>query len=158
MSPATRPARRAGRACSTSRPSATAWPTFDGDIRDSERVHEVVREQRPEILVHMAAQPLVRRSYVDPVGTYATNVMGTVNVLDAARRVDGVRVVINVTTDKVYQNREWEWGYREDEPKGGRDPYSNSKALLGAGHRPPTASRSSARTATSRSRPCAPAT
>jgi CDP-glucose 4,6-dehydratase len=102
--------------------------TFDGDIRDSERVHEVVRDQQPEVLIHMAAQPLVRRSYVDPVGTYATNVMGTVNVLDAARRVEGVRVVINVTTDKVYQNREWEWGYREDEPKGGRDPYSNSKA------------------------------
>jgi CDP-glucose 4,6-dehydratase len=102
--------------------------SFAGDIRDTERVLEVVADQRPEIVVHLAAQPLVRRSYVDPVGTYATNVMGTVNVLDAARRTDEVRVVINVTTDKVYQNREWEWGYREDEPKGGRDPYSNSKA------------------------------
>jgi CDP-glucose 4,6-dehydratase len=101
--------------------------SFAGDIRDTERVLEVVADQRPEVVVHMAAQPLVRRSYVDPVGTYATNVMGTVNVLDAARRTD-VRVVVNVTTDKVYQNREWEWGYREDEPKGGRDPYSNSKA------------------------------
>jgi CDP-glucose 4,6-dehydratase len=86
--------------------------SFKGDIRDTERVHEVVSGQRPEIVVHMAAQPLVRRSYVDPVGTYATNVMGTVNVLDAARRTEDVRVVVNVTTDKVYANREWEWGYR----------------------------------------------
>ena len=102
--------------------------SFEGDIRDTERVREVVGGERPEIVIHMAAQPLVRRSYADPVGTYATNVMGTVNVLEAVRLTDDTRVVINVTTDKVYQNREWEWGYREDEPKGGRDPYSNSKA------------------------------
>jgi CDP-glucose 4,6-dehydratase len=102
--------------------------SFEGDIRDTDRVRAVVADQLPEIVIHMAAQPLVRRSYADPVGTYATNVMGTVNVLDAARHCDDVRVVVNVTTDKVYQNREWEWGYREDEPKGGRDPYSNSKA------------------------------
>jgi CDP-glucose 4,6-dehydratase len=102
--------------------------SFAGDIRDTDRVHETVRAFRPEVIVHMAAQPLVRRSYADPVGTYGTNVMGTVNVLDAVRRTDDVRVVVNVTTDKVYENREWEWGYREDEPKGGRDPYSNSKA------------------------------
>ena len=76
----------------------------------------------------MAAQPLVRRSYADPVGTYATNVMGTVNVLEAVRQAGDVRVVVNVTTDKCYENREWEWGYREDEPLGGHDPYSNSKA------------------------------
>jgi CDP-glucose 4,6-dehydratase len=105
-----------------------AMTNVDGDIRDTAKVRDVVASQRPEVVIHLAAQPLVRRSYVDPVGTYETNVMGTVNVLDAVRQVDGVRVAINVTTDKVYENREWEWGYREGEPKGGRDPYSNSKA------------------------------
>jgi CDP-glucose 4,6-dehydratase len=105
-----------------------AMTNVDGDIRDTAKVRDVVASQRPEVVIHMAAQPLVRRSYVDPVGTYATNVMGTVNLLDAVRQVDDVRVAINVTTDKVYENREWEWGYREGEPKGGRDPYSNSKA------------------------------
>jgi CDP-glucose 4,6-dehydratase len=102
--------------------------SLEGDIRDTELVRETIVGRRPEIVIHLAAQPLVRRSYVDPVGTYATNVLGTVNVLDAVRQAEGPRVVINVTTDKVYANREWEWGYREDEPKGGRDPYSNSKA------------------------------
>ena len=102
--------------------------SIEGDIRDTEAVRDVFVAQGPEVVIHMAAQPLVRRSYVDPVGTYASNVMGTVNVLDAVRQTDAVRVAINVTTDKVYENREWEWGYREDEPKGGRDPYSNSKA------------------------------
>jgi CDP-glucose 4,6-dehydratase len=82
---------------------------------------------RPEIVVHMAAQPLVRLSYAEPVETYATNVMGTVHVLEAVRRTPGVRVVVSVTTDKCYENREWVWGYREDEPMGGHDPYSNSK-------------------------------
>jgi CDP-glucose 4,6-dehydratase len=105
-----------------------AMTSIEGDIRDTEAVREAFAMQRPEVVIHMAAQPLVRRSYVDPVGTYASNVMGTVNVLDAVRQTDDVRVAINVTTDKVYENREWEWGYREDEPKGGRDPYSNSKA------------------------------
>jgi CDP-glucose 4,6-dehydratase len=102
--------------------------SIEGDIRDTGTVRDTFATQRPEVVVHMAAQPLVRRSYVDPVGTYAANVMGTVNVLDAVRQTHSVRVAINVTTDKVYENREWEWGYREDEPKGGRDPYSNSKA------------------------------
>ena len=102
--------------------------SIEGDIRDTDAVREAFSAQRPEIVIHLAAQPLVRRSYVDPVGTYAANVMGTVNVLDAVRQTDSVRVAINVTTDKVYENREWEWGYREDEAKGGRDPYSNSKA------------------------------
>jgi CDP-glucose 4,6-dehydratase len=106
----------------------SAMTSIEGDIRDTAAVRDVFAAQRPEVVIHMAAQPLVRRSYVDPVGTYASNVMGTVNVLDAVRHTDDVRVVINVTTDKVYENREWEWGYREDEPKGGRDPYSNSKA------------------------------
>lgn len=100
----------------------------EADIRDLERLTGVVSEQRPEIVIHMAAQPLVRCSYRDPVGTYGTNVMGTVNLLEAVRQSSGVRVVINVTTDKVYENREWEWGYREDEPKGGHDPYGSSKA------------------------------
>jgi CDP-glucose 4,6-dehydratase len=102
--------------------------SIDGDIRDLELLRSTIDEQRPQIVIHMAAQPLVRRSYRDPVGTYETNVMGTVKLLDAVRQSGCVKVVINVTTDKVYENREWEWGYREDEPKGGHDPYSNSKA------------------------------
>jgi CDP-glucose 4,6-dehydratase len=106
----------------------TAMTSIQGDIRDTEAVRDAFAVHRPEVVIHLAAQPLVRRSYVDPVGTYASNVMGTVNVLDAVRQTEEVRAVINVTTDKVYENREWEWGYREDEPKGGRDPYSNSKA------------------------------
>jgi CDP-glucose 4,6-dehydratase len=102
--------------------------SIDGDIRDLSALRDAIGRARPEIVIHMAAQPLVRRSYADPVGTYEANVMGTVNLLEAVRQADHVRVAINVTTDKVYENREWEWGYREHEPKGGRDPYSNSKA------------------------------
>jgi CDP-glucose 4,6-dehydratase len=98
-----------------------------GDIRDLETVRRCMAACKPEIVIHMAAQPLVRLSYSDPVGTYATNVMGTVHVLEAARSVGSVRAVVNVTTDKCYENREWVWGYREDEPMGGHDPYSNSK-------------------------------
>ena len=98
-----------------------------GDIRDLDFFSAVVKEHRPEIIFHMAAQPLVRYSYDEPVETYATNVMGTVHVLEAVRRVGGVRAVINVTSDKCYENREWLWGYRENEPMGGYDPYSNSK-------------------------------
>ena len=82
---------------------------------------------QPQIVIHMAAQSLVRLSYSEPMGTYATNVMGTVHVLEAARRVGTVRAIVNVTTDKCYENKEWLWGYREDEPMGGYDPYSNSK-------------------------------
>ena len=84
-------------------------------------------EFRPEIVIHMAAQPLVRLSYQQPIETYATNVMGTVHVLEAVRHAGSVKAVVNVTTDKCYENREWVWGYREDEPMGGHDPYSNSK-------------------------------
>jgi CDP-glucose 4,6-dehydratase len=102
--------------------------TVDGDIRDAEAVARAVAEHRPEVVIHMAAQPLVRRSFREPVLTYEVNVMGTVNVLEAVRRAGGVRTVLNVTTDKCYENREWVWGYREHEPKGGHDPYSNSKA------------------------------
>lgn len=98
-----------------------------GDVRDHRAVERVVAHARPEVVVHLAAQPFVRRSYTDPRETYETNVMGTVNVLEAVRRVPEVRVVVNVTSDKCYDNREWEWGYREDDPMGGFDPYSSSK-------------------------------
>ena len=97
------------------------------DVRDAAAVLRAVREAEPEIIIHMAAQPLVRASYAEPVATYATNVMGTVHVLDAARQVGGVRAIVNVTTDKCYENVERLQGYREDEPMGGHDPYSNSK-------------------------------
>jgi CDP-glucose 4,6-dehydratase len=100
------------------------------DVRDAEAVAAAVAARAPEVVIHMAAQPFVRRSFRDPLETYSTNVMGTVHVLDAVRRAPGgVRVVINVTSDKCYENREWEWGYREDEPMGGFDPYSNSKGI-----------------------------
>lgn len=98
-----------------------------GDMRDYGTVQRAMQQAQPEIVIHMAAQPLVRYSYQEPIETYATNVMGTVHVLEAARRVGTVRAVINVTTDKCYENKEWVWGYREDEPMGGRDPYSSSK-------------------------------
>lgn len=105
-----------------------------GDIRDLEKLKEVFVSVRPEIVFHLAAQPIVRDSYKDPVYTYSTNVMGTVNVLECIRTtldergLPVVRSFLNVTTDKVYQNREWCWGYREDEPLDGYDPYSNSKS------------------------------
>ena len=98
-----------------------------GDIRDLEHLRAVFAERRPEIVIHMAAQALVRYSYVEPVETYSTNVMGTVNVLEAVRTTSGVKAVVNVTSDKCYENREWVWGYRENEAMGGFDPYSNSK-------------------------------
>lgn len=98
-----------------------------GDIRDFELVRAVMGRVKPEIVIHMAAQPLVRLSYQDPVETYSTNVMGTVHVLEAARLATSVRAIVNVTTDKCYENKEWVWGYRENEPMGGYDPYSNSK-------------------------------
>jgi CDP-glucose 4,6-dehydratase len=97
------------------------------DIRDYAKLRTLVAEFKPEIVMHLAAQPLVRLSYQQPIETYATNVMGTVHVLEAARQAGTVRAIINVTTDKCYENREWVWGYREDEPMGGHDPYSNSK-------------------------------
>ena len=98
-----------------------------GDIRDFDTVHACMAGFAPHIVIHMAAQSLVRPSYSDPVATYATNVMGTVHVLEAARRCGSVRALVNVTTDKCYENREWVWGYREDEAMGGHDPYSSSK-------------------------------
>lgn len=97
------------------------------DIREFNQVLKTISDFRPEIVIHMAAQPLVRYSYKYPVETYATNVMGTVHVLEALRQVGSARVVVNVTTDKCYENKEWVWGYREDESMGGYDPYSSSK-------------------------------
>lgn len=99
-----------------------------GDIRDLSRLQSVFTETKPEIVIHMAAQPIVRESYSNPVYTYDVNVMGTVNLLECVRNTPSVKSVINVTTDKVYLNREWEWGYREDEELKGYDPYSNSKS------------------------------
>lgn len=99
-----------------------------GDIRDLDKLHRVFTEYRPEIVIHLAAQPIVRESYNNPVYTYDVNVMGTVNVLECIRTTDCVKSFVNVTTDKVYKNREWEWGYRENEELNGYDPYSNSKS------------------------------
>lgn len=101
--------------------------SFIGDIRDLKYLQEVMVKVQPEIVIHMAAQPLVRESYKNPVETYAINVMGTVNLLEACRHTQSVKAIVNVTTDKCYENREWHWGYRENEPMGGYDPYSNSK-------------------------------
>lgn len=99
-----------------------------GDVRDGELLQKAVNEAKPEIVLHLAAQPIVRESYKNPAATYETNVMGTVNILEAVRRTDSVRSFLNVTTDKVYKNNEWEWGYRETDVLDGYDPYSNSKS------------------------------
>ncbi|WP_409261689.1 CDP-glucose 4,6-dehydratase [Pseudomonas putida] len=99
-----------------------------GDVRDLGVLLELVAEVQPEIVLHLAAQPLVREGYRDPLGTYSTNVMGTLNLLEAIRQVGGVRACVVVTTDKVYANQEWAWPYRENEALGGHDPYSSSKA------------------------------
>lgn len=98
-----------------------------GDIRNLEQLQKSMQSFNPDILIHMAAQPLVRLSYKEPIETYSTNVMGTVNVLESARYCSNLKAIVSVTTDKCYENREWEWGYRENEPMGGHDPYSNSK-------------------------------
>lgn len=98
-----------------------------GDIRDGAALATAMQSVVPQIVIHMAAQPLVRYSYVDPVETYSTNVMGTVHLLEAVRQTKSVRAVVNVTSDKCYENKEWVWGYRENEAMGGFDPYSNSK-------------------------------
>ena len=99
-----------------------------GDIRDREHLMQVFDEAQPEIVLHLAAQPIVRDSYKNPVYTYETNVMGTVNICECVRLHPCVKSFLNVTTDKVYENKEWEWGYRENEPLDGFDPYSNSKS------------------------------
>jgi len=98
-----------------------------GDIRDDELLTNVIKKTEPDIVIHLAAQPLVRQSYVDPVLTYSTNIMGTIKLLEAVRQTPSVRAVVNVTTDKCYENKEWMWAYRENEPMGGFDPYSSSK-------------------------------
>ena len=99
-----------------------------GDIRDGVRLDTAIKEFAPEVVFHLAAQPLVRLSYADPITTYETNVLGTARVLDAVRRTPSVRAVVVITTDKCYENKEWIWGYRESDPLGGYDPYSSSKA------------------------------
>ena len=101
--------------------------SFIGDIRDYNKLLNVIQQVQPEIVIHMAAQSLVRRSYETPVETYAINVMGTVHLLEACRQTSSVKSIVNVTTDKCYENREWHWGYRENDRIGGFDPYSNSK-------------------------------
>jgi CDP-glucose 4,6-dehydratase len=98
-----------------------------GDIRDAALLQSIFEQSRPEVVFHLAAQSLVRRSYPEPIETFATNVLGTAHVLEAARATSSVRAVVNVTTDKVYENREWHWPYRETDPLGGLDPYSASK-------------------------------
>ncbi len=106
---------------------ASGMTSIEGDIRDFSAFSNVLAKYQPEIVIHMAAQSLVRASYAKPVETYSTNVMGTVHLLEAARQADSVRAIIIVTSDKCYENREWVWGYRENEAMGGYDPYSNSK-------------------------------
>ena len=109
-----------------------------GDIRDLDRLQISMREFNPQILIHMAAQPLVRYSYKEPIETYEVNVMGTAKVLEAARRCPDLKAIVSVTTDKCYENHEWEWGYRENEAMGGHDPYSSSKGcaeLVSAAYR-----------------------
>ena len=106
---------------------AEGMASITGDLRDLEHLQTVIGVHKPEIIIHMAARSLVRYSYNNPVDTYSTNVMGTVNVLEAVRQSDSVKVVLIITSDKCYENKEWLWGYRENEPMGGHDPYSSSK-------------------------------
>jgi len=101
--------------------------SINGDIRDSADFKAVITKQQPEIIIHMAAQSLVRYSYKNPVETFSTNIMGTVNVLEAVRQSESVRVLVCITSDKCYENKDWFWAYRENEPMGGHDPYSSSK-------------------------------
>ncbi len=112
--------------------------SVEGDVRDLAKLQAAIAEHQPDIVFHMAAQPLVRYSYKHPVETYSTNVMGTVHILEAVRQTNCARVVVNITSDKCYENREWVWGYRENEAMGGHDPYSNSKGcaeLVAAAYR-----------------------
>ncbi|WP_406868008.1 CDP-glucose 4,6-dehydratase [Paraburkholderia fungorum] len=107
--------------------AANGMRSVIGDIRDAGAIARLIADVEPEVVFHMAAQPLVRYSYEHPIETYHTNVLGTVHLLDAVRRARSVRAVVNVTSDKCYENREWVWGYREQDPMGGFDPYSSSK-------------------------------
>lgn len=108
--------------------TASQMESIIGDIRDREKLVNAVKTAAPDIVLHLAAQPIVRTSYKDPVGTYETNVMGTANILEAVRATPSVKSFVNITTDKVYKNKEWFWGYREEEELCGFDPYSNSKS------------------------------
>ncbi len=103
------------------------FETFSGDVRDLKKLQRSIEAFRPDIVFHMAAQSLVRQSYQSPVETFETNVIGTVNVFEACRKADHVRAIVNITSDKCYENQEWIWGYRENDPMGGHDPYSASK-------------------------------
>lgn len=107
---------------------ASGMRSILGDLRDLNTLKSVLSETQPHIIIHMAAQPIVAKSYEDPVETFTTNVIGSVNILEASRSIPSVAAIVNVTTDKCYENKEWGWGYRENEPLGGRDPYSASKA------------------------------
>ncbi|HYI41915.1 MAG TPA: CDP-glucose 4,6-dehydratase [Allosphingosinicella sp.] len=109
---------------------ALDYRTIFGDIADAGAVRSAVAEARPEIVFHLAAQSLVRRSYADPVATYRTNLIGSLTLFEACRAVPGVRAIVSATTDKVYRNREWDWGYRELDELGGADPYSSSKSCV----------------------------
>jgi CDP-glucose 4,6-dehydratase len=106
---------------------ADGMTSIQGDIRDADSLRQAVADTAPDLVFHFAAQALVRRSYEDPLETFTTNVIGTANLLEAVRHTSSVKVVVNVTSDKCYENREWVWGYRENEPMGGHDPYSSSK-------------------------------
>jgi len=106
---------------------AAGMKSIVGDVRDFGALQQAMKDANPDIVIHMAAQPLVRYSYLNPVETYATNVMGAVHLLESVRNTKSVKSVVNVTSDKCYENNEWVWGYRENEPMGGYDPYSNSK-------------------------------
>jgi len=107
---------------------SSAVKSMCADIRDFSRLRSAIADSRPEVVIHMAAQSVVRRGYEDPIETYSTNVMGTVHLLEALRQLEQPCVVVNITSDKCYENKEWPWGYRENDPLGGHDPYSNSKA------------------------------
>src|SRR5678816_3682135 len=108
--------------------ASSAVRSMCADIRDFSRLRSAIADSRPEVVIHMAAQSVVRRGYQDPIETYSSNVMGTIHVLEALRQLQQPCVVVNVTSDKCYENREWAWGYRESDGLGGHDPYSNSKA------------------------------
>lgn len=101
--------------------------SYNHDINDLFKMKEILQTINPDIIFHLAAQPIVRLSYSDPVTTYMTNIMGTVNILEAARHVTNLKAIVAITSDKCYENKEWVWGYRENDPMGGRDPYSSSK-------------------------------
>jgi CDP-glucose 4,6-dehydratase len=105
----------------------TGITSIEGDVRDVESVTKAMQKHKPEIVIHMAAQALVKTAYADPMQTYTTNVIGTLSVLEAVRKTDSIRVVVSITSDKCYENLEWVWGYRENDRMGGHDPYSSSK-------------------------------